>query len=85
MTGLTRSPDAFWPMNDHWVAHTAFIGVSLETLQRSVASPRPTPWVVVVGMLSADFVDVLEVFFKTLRNKVVEVLLVVASGRAAFC
>ena len=85
MTSFTRSSDAFWPMHNHWVAHATLIGIAFESLEWRIAGPCPAPRIVVVGMLRTDVVNVLQVFFKTLGNKVVEVLLVVAAGGATFC
>ena len=48
-----------WPLHNQWVANATFVCIAFEALEWRVASPCPTPWVVVVGMLRTNKVNAL--------------------------
>src|SRR5262249_9001580 len=76
--------DAFWPVNNEWIADTAAVGLALPTPERRVARPRPAPGVVVTKFWPAKLVQSCQILFHRSLHVVEEQRFVDHAGRAAF-
>src|SRR5262245_7755708 len=68
--------DAFWPVNQKWIAHTTTIGFPLPAAERFVAGESPTPRVVIEILGTTKIINRLYVVFQRLRYVVEELVLV---------
>src|ERR1700722_3936755 len=85
MTRTAFGAEARRPVENEWISDATFVGIALESLQRCVAGPGPSPRVVVVGLRCAEVVNSFEVLLNALGNEVEEVLLVERPLRTPLC